>query len=79
MAENMPMYAYTGILGEKGYMGVFRGARIKFQGLGGGGTHIRMLCKRSHSTDNFIAISARTIYTVLNIYVSFSCAACLEA
>jgi hypothetical protein len=24
--------------GEKGYMGVFRGARINFQGLGGGGT-----------------------------------------
>jgi hypothetical protein len=58
MAENIPVYAYTGIytgiLGEKGYMGVFRGARINFQGLGGG-TLIRMLCNRSHSTDDFIA------------------------
>jgi hypothetical protein len=43
MAENIPVYAYTGIytgiLGEKRYMGVFRGARINFQGLGGGHTY----------------------------------------
>jgi hypothetical protein len=43
MAENIPVYAYTGIctgiLREKGYMGVFRGARINFQGLGGGYTY----------------------------------------
>jgi hypothetical protein len=37
-----PIYAYTGILyigllGGKGYMGDFRGARINFQGLGVGG------------------------------------------
>jgi hypothetical protein len=44
MAENIPIYAYytgiiyTGTLGEKGYMGIFRGARFNFQGLRGGHT-----------------------------------------
>jgi hypothetical protein len=74
MAENIPVYAYTGIytgiLGEKGYMGVFRGVRINFQGLGGGPTFIRMLCKRSHSTDNFIA---NVLVKILCTYIEFSC------
>jgi hypothetical protein len=39
MAENIPIYAYTGIctgiLGEKGYMGVFLGCQDQFSGPGG--------------------------------------------
>jgi hypothetical protein len=70
MAENIPVYyaysgIYTGILGEKGYMGVFRGARNNFQGLGGG-TLIRMLCNRFHSTDDFIA---HVLVKILRTYI----------
>jgi hypothetical protein len=59
MAENIPVcYGYTGTNTGVVFIGVFGGfaggPKISFQGLGGG-TLIRMLCKWSHSTDNFIA------------------------